>query len=230
LAIEKSQLLKLDKFFIGFKPVRLYKKGEIIIRAGDIPNGVFYLKKGFVRLYSISSEGQEITFNIFKPGSYFPMFWAIGNSSNTYFFEAMTNIEVCRAPKNELIKFLKKEPEILFELTRRILVGLDGLLTMAEYRLFGSAYTRVASVILICAKRFGRKSNNGDIVIELPLTHRQIASFAGLTRETTSLAIQKLKNIGVVNYNRHLVAVKNIKKLEKELAIPKEENTTATTF
>src|SRR4030067_2058893 len=105
--------LKLDNFFARFKSVHSYKKGELIIRADDPPSGIFYLKSGFVRLYSISKDGQDITFNIFKPGSYFPMFWAIGNSPNSYYFEAMTRIEVMKAPKEELIKFLKSNPDNL---------------------------------------------------------------------------------------------------------------------
>ena len=220
---------RLDNFFAKFNSVHTYKKGEIIIRADDTPSGIFYLKKGFVRLYSISKDGQEITFNVFKVGSYFPMIWAIGNFPNTYFFEAMTNVKLVRASKEELIKFLKEDPENLWELTRRILVGLNGLLALAEYRLFGDAHTKVASIVLTAARRFGEKKNNGEIVINLPLTHRQIASLTGLTRETTSLAMKKLKDEGVITNRYHFLVVSNIKKLEKKLSLyTKEELSPAT--
>lgn len=63
------QLSKLEQFFSQFNSHHLYQKGKILLRADDNPSGVFYLAKGFARLYGISPEGQEITFNIFKPGT-----------------------------------------------------------------------------------------------------------------------------------------------------------------
>ena len=200
-----------------FNSVRIYKKGEVILRAEDDPPGVFYIKKGFARLYSISLDGREITFNIFKPCSYFPMMWAIGNSSNSYFLEALTEVEIYRAPKNQLIEYLKKEPEVLFELTRKILVGLDGFLSMMENLIFGSAYMKIASVILVAAKRFGETKGNGEVEIQLPLTHKIISSLAGLTRETTSLELEKLRKEKIIVYNKHLIAIKNMEKLKQKL-------------
>jgi len=229
--IINSQLFtKLDRFFDQFNSAHLYKKGEIILRADDNPSGVYYLKKGFVRLYAISREGQEITFNIFKPGSYFSMMWAIANTTNHHFFEAMTAVELQRAPKEKLLEFIKSQPDVLFELTRRILIGLSGLITEMEYLLFGNANIKVASVILLLAKRFGQKKTNGGVVIQHPFTHRMIASIAGLTRETTTLEIQKLKQEKVLTQKQHLLVVRNIKKLEEKLAIFKEEESVPDTF
>jgi len=39
---------KLDDFFLKYKKVH-YKKGTIIIRAGEDPSGICYLKEGFVK-------------------------------------------------------------------------------------------------------------------------------------------------------------------------------------
>jgi len=209
----------LEQFFAKFNSVHFYKKGEIILRADENPPGVFFLKKGFIRLYSISPEGQEITFNVFKPDSFFSMMWAIGGSANAYFFEAMTAVEVWRAPKNKFLEFIKKEPEVLFDLTRRVLLGLNGLLTEIEYLLFGNANNKVASILFILAKRFGQKKNNGDITVQLPLTHKNIASLVGLTRETASLEIKKLENEKIITHRKRLLVIKNLKRLKKELLI-----------
>ena len=217
-----SGLTKLENFFSQFKLLR-YRKGEVIFRAEDDPPGVFYLKQGYVRLYSLSDQGRELTFNIFKPGSYFSMMWALGGSPNGYFFEALTPVEVWRAPKDRLIEFIKKEPEVLFELTRRILVGLNGILAIMQSLLFGNGHTRVASVLLVAAKRFGKHQKTGEVVIQLPLTHQNIASLAGLTRETTSLVLEKMEKDKLITSDHHFLTIKNIKKFEEKLLAAKED-------
>jgi len=211
-------LKKLGDFFDKF-PISNYKKGETIIRSDDEPAGVYYLKEGFVKMNSIFENGSELTLNIFKPKSFFPMTWAIGDIKNTYYFLAMANSTVHKAPKNKVVEFLKENPDILFDLTKRILIGLDGLLTNVSHLLFGSAQNRVASAILISAKRFGDKKVDGKITINLNLTHQDIANLAGLTRETTSIAIGQLEKAGILSQIKHQFVVNDIEKLEEEIFI-----------
>jgi len=47
---------EFEAFYHQFS-IRTYKKGEILIRADDNPQGVFCLKKGYVRQYIISKTG-----------------------------------------------------------------------------------------------------------------------------------------------------------------------------
>jgi CRP/FNR family transcriptional regulator len=211
-------------FFAQFKRL-YYKKNETIIRADDAPQGVFYIKSGHVRMLSIFEAGKQLTLNIFKPGSYFPMIWTIADVQNSYYYQAITDAEVYRAPKDALIEFIKKNPTELYTLTRRILIGLGGFLTNSQHLLFGDAYHRVASVLLLCAKRFGEKNANQQILIKIPLTHQEIANLSGITRETASIEINNLKRKKIISYHRHTICINSIETLEKELEVynsPKE--------
>lgn len=220
--MEKSVFKKLENFFSKQKLLS-YKKGEVIIRPDDVPQGVFYVKKGYVSLYTIFEDGRQITFNIFKPGSYFSMMWAISNIPNTYYFQALTETSLYRAPKNEALDFLKGNHDVLFDVTRRILIGLDGVLTAIKHLVSGTAYQKVGTTLVIMAKRFGGKRRNQGITIELALTHQDVANLCGVTRETTSLAMKKLENKGLISYNSHHIVVKSIVKLEKATLIGKGE-------
>ena len=221
--------LKLEKFFSQFQTVSL-KKGEIILHAGENPENIFYLKKGYVRMYSISEAGKELTLNIFKPKTYFPMIWAIAQIPNNYFFETMTEIELSHVPKKELIEFFKKEPKILYDLSKRVLVGLEGILIRLQYLLFGNAYSRVAAMLLLAASRFGIKNKNNEIEIQLTFTHQEIANLAGLTREATSLEMKKLEKKGLVLSENKQLIIKSPEKLREESLIYIEEKPLPYTF
>jgi CRP-like cAMP-binding protein len=214
--MKKINALKLEDFFSDGKIIE-YKKNEMILRPEDIPQGIFYLEKGFVRMSTILEDGRELTLNIFKPGTYFSMFWAIADIENAYFFQAITDVVVKRIPKEKTIPFLKENPEILFDLTKRILSGMNGLLKNMEYLLSGHAEKRIAAVLILSAKRFGIKKGGGKIEIELPLTHQDIANLSGLTRETTSLELEKLKKQKLIRYVHHKVIIQNLKKLQEKI-------------
>lgn len=210
-------LEKLDEFFSKYKQL-IFKKGEMLIRADEQPVGAFFLKSGYVRLGSIFANGTELTLNIFKPGSFFPMMWAIGEVKNTYFCQAMSEVKVCRAPKADVVKFVKENPEVLYDLTKRILVGLDGMLTNIQYLLFGSSYNRIAAALLLLSKRFGEKTKKG-MVININLIHQDIAHIAGVSRETASIAIKQLENKHIISRLKKKFVVEDIKKLTKEIFV-----------
>lgn len=205
---------KLNNFFAKFKKY-CYKKNEAILRGGDIPQGVYLINKGYVKDYSISKEGEELTLIIFKPEDIFPITWIFNDKQNLHYFDAMSPVELWRCPKEDFITFVKANPQILLELTSHIVLRLGGIMQRMEYLAFGNAYEKVASIIAICAERFGKENNQG-IVIPIPLTHKDLAMLVGLTRETVSIEVKKIERKGIISYKKHLIVVRGMKKLQAE--------------
>jgi CRP-like cAMP-binding protein len=196
----QQSLQKLDEgFFTQFNSVHRFKKNQLIFWPEAQPSGVLYVKSGFVRQYLISKDGKELTVNILKPEAYFPIIWALNNVVNIYFYESLTDVTLLKAPKNEVVKQLENHPDLLYDLTKRTLSGLDGITRIMETLLSGNAYEKVATVILILAKRFGKPMNKNKIIINIPLTHRLIGTIAGLSRESTSLELEKLTRNKIIS-------------------------------
>lgn len=206
---------KIDDFFTKFK-YQKYKKGEILVRADDNPKGIFYLKKGFVKEYAISKKGDELVVNIFKPASFFPMSWAINGTPNMYFFEAITDLEVCRVPKDRALEFIKTNPDVLYDLLSRVYKGTDGILTRMTYLMAGNAYARLVTEVIIYAKRFGKRGDDKN-VFEISLSEKDLAASSGMTRETVSREMKTLKDKDLVSFRKNTLVIKNLKELENEL-------------
>lgn len=215
--MDKVTNSKLENFFKHYKPLHFSKK-EIILRPDEEPAGIFYLKKGLVRQSTISKTGEVLIIHIFRPGSFFQMMWAINHTPNTYLYEAITPVEVFLAPCNVVSEFIKKDPELLYDLTSRLLKGLDGFLKRMEYLVFDSAYFKTAALISYYAKNFGEKNKKG-IIIDMPLSHREIASWVGIARETVSLQMENLEKKGLISYHGRTLIINNLAGLENSLAI-----------
>lgn len=211
----RDKTKEFELFYSQFKP-RSYKKGEMLIRSDDDPQGIFCLTKGYVRQFSISRAGIELTLRILRPISYFPMVWAVNGTPNIYNFEALTDIEVGRAPRDEVVTFIKDKPKIIFELMSELLEDYDETLTRVEHLVFSDAYRRVISVILYIAKHFGTNDSK-QTMIGNRFTHNDIATLVGVARETASSEMEKLVKKGLVKYSDHLIVINSIKNLELEL-------------
>jgi len=214
--MDTNKTKEFELFYKQFS-IRTYKKGEMIIRADDDPQGIFCLTKGYVRQYTISKTGLELSLHILKPISYFPMIWAINGAPNIYFFEALTEVEVGRAPKNQVVDFIKDKPVILLELMSELLEDYAETLVRIEHLVFSDAYRRVISVLLYIAKHFGEKSGSG-IIVNHRFTQQDIATLVGVARETASIEMVKLEKKGLIKYIDHAILFQNIKMLEAELS------------
>lgn len=204
---------KIEQFFTQFRH-QMYKKGEIIIRADEDPSGIFYLKSGMVKQYAISRKGDELVVNIYKPVVFFPMSWAINKTPNNYYWEAITDLQVYKAPAEQAVEFLKENPDVLFDLLSRVYRGTDGLLTRMTYLMSGSAYTRLVTELIIHAKRFG---GHKTTEIVLTIAEKDLATRSGMTRETVSREMKTMKEKGLVSFHKNLLTIKDLNLLEEEL-------------
>ncbi len=211
--INKTQ--EFEDFYKQFD-IRKYKKSEMLIRADDDPQGIFCLTKGYVRQYTISPAGNELSLHILKPISYFPMVWAINGTPNVYFFEALTPVEVGRAPRDKVVDFIKDKPNLLFALMSELLEDYAETLTRVEHLVFSDAYRRVISVLIYIAKHFGEKKGN-RIIVNHRFTQQDIATLVGVARETASIEIEKLRKKGLIKYIDHSILYEDINKLDSEL-------------
>ncbi len=206
---------KIEKFFSNYNKYK-FEKGTILLKPGQTPSGIFCLVAGTVKMYAVSSNGEELVLNTFKPVSFFPVAFALNSALSNYYFETIDSTEVYKAPPQDFLKFLQSEPDVALNLLSRIYKGLDGLFLRMEYSMAGSASKRLITEILISAKRFGKK-NKKDIIINLKLTEKDLAAFSGITRETVSRELQKLEKKDLLTYKKGVITIKDLKLLEAEL-------------
>lgn len=199
-----------------------YKAGEVILRPEDTPSGVYYIEKGFVKVCSITRDGDEKLHVIYKTGEFFPLIWVFSNVTKNVFYEALGEVFLRRRSKEEFLEFLrggctKGGCPALFELVVRIIGILDVHVSRIDNLELTKAYPRLVARLLLLAKRFGKKQKN-NIVIDVPITHKDIADSINMTRETASREIEVLEKKGLIYYQAHLIVIKDIDKLEKELS------------
>jgi CRP/FNR family transcriptional regulator len=200
--------------FFKHYPVRKYSKGQILLHFDEKSPAVFYLESGRVRQYDISDNGTEIVVNIFRNNSYFPVHLALTNSTSSYIYEAMSKIEIRKAPKKDFINFFTNSPDVVIDHLKEVYTRSNKGLMRMTYMTASTAYYRIVfELVNECLYTEKRK----DGTFRINMHEYEIAESAGLSRETTSREFQKLKEKNLVAVNRKYITVNNIKKLKKEL-------------
>jgi len=80
------------------------------------------------------------------------MVWRLMVQPNVYYFEALTPVEVGRAPRDQVVTFIKDKPTVIFELLSELIEDYAESLTRIEHLVFSDAYRRVISILLYIAK------------------------------------------------------------------------------
>lgn len=214
---EMAELSVKDKtksFFGGFK-LRRFEKGQILVFGGDDPQYVYYLEKGSVRQYDVSYRGDEIVLNVFKEGAFFPMSWATLRTPNPFYFQSATIVEARLADPGATVAFIKENPDVMFDLLCRVYSGTSGILQRMTHLVGGSAKSRVMFEILLDARRFGESHEDGSIVVTA--NEIELAGRAGLTRETVSREISKLRRDQLIHTNDNKLVITNVQSFQQKL-------------
>lgn len=211
--MEQTILDKLNRHFSKYE-LKKYRKGRIITLANQEPDGVSLIESGLVEQYDITPEGNKLTVNIYRPPAFFPMSWAINKTPNSYFFGALTDVELRQADADETVAFLKANPDVTFDLLSRVYKGTDALLRRLVLASSGMAASRLIFELLIEAYRFGVEGEDKTILITIKQS--VLAARSGLARETISRELHKLEQENLISRTKQGIEI-HASKLEKKL-------------
>ena len=216
LFIQGDKQKLIANFFTPLKPQK-YKKGEIILRPDNLNPGVNFVERGHIKVYSITDDGNEKLHLIFKERALFPLLWVFKDISRDVYYEAMDEVILKKTAKEDFIKFINSDTGTLRELIDKILVTLDVYIDRIDELEYTKSYPRLVSSLLTFAKHFGKKTGK-KILIDVPLTHKDIASSINMTRETASREMEILISKKLIAYKNHLIVIKDLAGLRRELS------------
>ncbi len=216
MTINKGESESILAHFSG-GVIKHFLKDEIIVQGNEEPEGVYFIRSGYVKAYYISQLGQKNLLSIHGADEIMPLPWALdGPQKLGIFYEAMSDVKVIRTSKANLRTAMGANSW----LTEQVLRQLVNAFTVYAQRVQSLGYRlpreRVIACLLDLDTRFGHKLGR-DMVIEAPVTHQDIADSTNMSRETASRALELLFHDELLQQKDHLFIIKNGQKLQAEL-------------
>lgn len=197
--------------------IRHFKEKTPIIYQGEVPRCGFYLKKGIVKVYNLHANGNEQILRFYGPGDFFPLPWLFGKvATEFYYYEAVENCEVISVTKQDVESIIKHDSALKDYLFNSLLSDQTALnlriISLEQPR----ANEKLEYTLYYLLFRYGKHVGDEKYVINMSLTHITLANLLGLTRETITMEMNKLKRKGIINYTKKIYKIDR-RKLEQAI-------------
>jgi CRP/FNR family cyclic AMP-dependent transcriptional regulator len=176
---------------------RSYQAGESVFGPVRDPNEIYVLEGGLVRLFRVTPTGSEFTLRYVQPGEVFGHIAVMSGKPRETFAQAKIASKVLHLPRAAFLALLRAHNSVLYSVTKRIARRFVDLQSHAEDLIFLDARTRLARLLLRLAGEHGYRSGQ-NLTIGLPLTHEEVATLIGTSRQTASLYLGELTKAGLV--------------------------------
>jgi CRP/FNR family transcriptional regulator, cyclic AMP receptor protein len=196
---------------------RRYDPREMIFLPGDQGDKVYFLKEGLVKLARLSPGGKEMTLALLERGEIFGEMSFLDGLPRETFAQAMERVLVCIARAQDFQRFVDRKPGLGLKISMSMGERVRDLEQQIENLVFRDVPGRLASMILRLAKKHGTAEHPQGDMIDLRLTHQEIANLIGATRESASINISRLRSEGLIEVDRHRFVIRNRGGLEEML-------------
>jgi CRP/FNR family transcriptional regulator len=190
-ALEADELAVLDT--IGRR--RTLAAGEPLIWEGDDSVLVANVIEGILKLSTGTEDGREQIVGVVYPADFIGRpFGATTRHSVT----ALTDARVCVFARQDFDRFAGEHPALEHKLLQRTLAELDRTRSWMLLLARKSAEEKIATFLLDMAERLAAPGSAPLARFDLPFSRQQIGDVLGLTIETVSRQMTKLKREGVI--------------------------------
>ena len=188
--------------FVKENHFRSYKKGETIYFNEDMANTMYLIANGKVRLVNYNEDGQEVFRHILGRGEVFGELAILGESQRDEVAEAMEeDTMICPVKVEEINDLMKDNKEFAFKIHKLIGLRIKKLQRRVESLVFKDVKQRLAEFILEL-ERDAMEADSIGQVFSNHLTHKDMASLIGTSRQTVTTLLNEWREGGIVRFDR----------------------------
>jgi CRP-like cAMP-binding protein len=170
------------------------------------------IKRGVVKISTLTEEGKEIVLAFLHPGDVFGELAVVDPSPRDHYAEIHEDALICTFTRKDFLELMKLYPDMAFRITKILGLRVRRLSNRVENLLFKSAHARLAQTLLDLAKEHGVRDAAG-ILLTLKLSQQELGSLIGLSRESVNLCLSDFKRQGLVESSGRRIRLREPEKL-----------------
>ena len=175
-----------------------FRKKEPIYIMGQPGKSVYLLKKGVVKISRVLPDGRELVLGLLKSGEIFGELEAVNEEDRQAQAEAHDDVMICVMNRNDFLRLMQSKPELGVRLSKIIGFRRRIIENKLENLIFKTTPQKLGILLLELAEQFGRKEPRG-ILIDLSLTHQDLANLVAASRTTVTETLLAFKEQGLID-------------------------------
>jgi len=190
-----------------------YKREQFIYMPDDSANHIYMIVRGRVKIGHYLESGEEVLSAILTTGEIFGELAMAGEEKRKDFAQAMEETTICPLTTEELKELMYENKELSFKILKLIGLRIMKLERKLELLVFKDARTRIVEFLKDAAAWKGKKVGF-ETMIQTSLTHKDIASLTGTSRQTVTTILNELKERNLINFNRKQILIRDLDSLQ----------------
>ena len=181
---------------------RIYPRGAVVFREGDMARGVYILSSGRAKVSISSADGKKLIIRIARAGEVLGLYAGLTGRPFEATAEMLEGGRVDFVSRQDLLNLIASQQapglDLLEVFSRQFseLVDHTRMLFLSE-----SALEKLARLIMRWGHDFGEQTNEG-IRVQILLTQEEIAQLIGASRETVTRLFSTLKRDQIISVKR----------------------------
>lgn len=195
---------------------RKYLKGEIIFFEDNNDENLYILLDGRVKLTMLSPEGKEKAISILQVGDIFGEMSLFDQDTTPITAEVIDDARLVSIPFHDLEDIIRQEPEVAIKIIEALAKRSRLLTSQIRELVFQDAEGRLASLLMRFIEDFGVEVKSGYL-IDIVLTHQEIANLMGSSRVTVTKLLNQLIDEGIIKIYKRKIVVMDIDRLGEKI-------------
>ena len=191
----------------SIKSVVNLPKHAKLLEEGQLPEGIFVLLHGSVKLFVSLKGGKTLILRVVQSGEVLGLSATMSSGPAEYTAETLSSTQFLYVPRKDFLELLDRHPEICISVVEVLSHQLHEAVNMIHYS-SGSqpAVEKLADLLELWVSESGEMKERG-IELKLPLTQEEIGQMIGVSRETVSRLLAEFEEQGILELEGSRVRV-----------------------
>lgn len=197
--------------------VQKVKAGTLLFQEKEPVQHIFLLKAGSIAIGRVHMKGKEFILKILN-GREMLVEYQLFQVNPYYHFSAKTlsECELVLIRKEHFEVFVRTDPDALFALTAWLSTSYLKAQMKCQDLIMNGKKGGLYSILIRLCNSYGIATENG-ILIDLRLTHQELANLTYGTREVIQRSLKELREKDVISYDQQKLTIKNLCFLREEV-------------
>lgn len=184
-----------------------YRRGDILLREGQVVWGLYYIESGKIKLYKMGSDGKEQIIKIAHQGEFLGYTSVLHSTKSNLSAAVLEDAVLTFIPKQDFLELFSHHSSIAQHFTQRLCQDV----IEAEQRITTMAYRpvrgRLAEALLSLEKIYEQEDETKESFISL--SRQDLASLLGTAKETVIRLLSEFRQELLISTDGHRISVLN---------------------
>lgn len=207
----------LNHFFLKTEQIQKVKAGSVLFLEKDSVEYVYLLLSGTVALGRVHMRGKDFILKLLNSNELIVEYQIFKSNPHYQFYaKTLADSEILAIKKDQFEEFIMNDPDAMNAFVSWLSTSYLKAQMKCQDLIMNGKKGGLYSMLIRLSNTYGVKTEEG-ILIDLPLTHQELANLTYGTREVIQRALKELREEDVISYDQQKFTIKNIKHLRKEV-------------